>query len=214
MLPANTWCLDVEIASAIPDYKKEGFYFRPDIRYCKSWGDHGGMGIAVIAVARPDGSDVRVFTGERGLRIPERGYYDLLDFSRFLKEEVRLLVTYNGRMFDGKVLAAGGFHIPNGKHLDLLYEIKQAIKQAAPKGYKLEDVSLRCGGPGKTGKGEDAPILWQCGRKDEVIDYCRNDIKMTCAIASWYADNFARLPSPDPFFHVQLRYPQEVMTDG
>jgi len=214
MFPPNTWCLDVEIANAIPDYKRPGFYFRPDIYYCKDWGDHAGMGIAVIVVARPDDSDVRVFTGERGLRVPEKGYYDLLDFSRFLAEEARLLITYNGRMFDGKVLASKGFHIPPTRHLDFLFEIKQAIKQVAPKGYKLEDVSLRCGGPKKTGQGAEAPILWQRGQKDTVIEYCKNDIKMTCALARWYADNFARLPSPDPLLHVQLRYPQEVMING
>lgn len=33
-------------------------------------------------------------------------------------------------------------------------------------------------GKGKSGNGELAPILWQDGKHQQVIDYCLNDVKL------------------------------------
>jgi hypothetical protein len=52
-----------------------------------------------------------------------------------------------------------------------------------PKGwsYKLDAIA-KANGMAKTGTGELAPIMWQRGQKQEVIDYCLNDVRVTTAI--------------------------------
>lgn len=44
--------------------------------------------------------------------------------------------------------------------------------------YSLGALGAANGFP-KTGTGELAPKLWQEGRKNDVADYCRNDVKVT-----------------------------------
>ncbi len=217
MFPVRSWCFDLEIACAIPDYKNGPHPHTgnrlPGIRYCKHWGDHAGMGIATLVVTRPNGSDMMAFVGDDldpGY-IRELGAWPLREFQS-LVSATELFISYHGRFFDAKVLAAKGFHIPERQHLDFYYEIKKSLRLAAPKGYKMADVSMRCGGPNKTEDGAMAPILWQQGHHMRVIDYCKGDLSCLGFITKYYNNSGGRLPSPDPLFQVQLRSPSEVMT--
>lgn len=205
MFPLNTWCFDLEIANPIPDRNKP---LLPGYRYCMHWGDHSGMGIACIAACRPDGSDVRTFTNDPDLIRPA-GVLHIMDFLALLRD-AELVIGYGSRGFDGKVLAARGVYIPRMKHLDLLFEVKKALRNQAPKGYKLNDISKRCGGPEKSGSGADAPFLWQQGKKEEVIAYCKNDVLMLAAVASHYAITGGYVPSFPPSVPLLLRTPAQI----
>lgn len=202
MFPANTWCFDLEIVNAICG---KGETPVPGIRYCGGWGDHAGMGISVLVAARPDGSEVSVFIGDP---FPESNlvYNDLRAFQDLVRD-AELLVGHNSISFDAKVLAARGIMIPPKKHLDFYHEVKLATRNQFPRGYKLDELSRRCGGPGKSGDGALAPHDWQRGKHQQVIDYCKNDIVMTCAIAAYYRDNNGKVPSSQSGYDVQLRAP-------
>lgn len=211
MFPPNTWIFDAEIENAIPTKDVPN---RPGYRYCKHWGDHAGMGVACVVIARPDGSDVKRFANEFVGNIATAGmraYDGPLHLSHLwpVVESADLLVGYGSRPFDAKLLAAYGLYINPRKHLDLLFEVKKSIRNQAPKGWKLHDVSLRCGGPAKTASGADAPFMWQDGRYQEVIDYCANDIQMICAVVQRYILTGGLLPAPD-LSPVRLRTPQQI----
>jgi hypothetical protein len=209
-LPANSWLFDLEILKAIPEKGKQRDW---RFQYCKHWGDHEGMGISVLAAAKPDLSFHRVFVpdfcpydGKREILDREPMHHSLLP--QFF-QSCDMVIGYNSRFFDYKVLAAQGIHIPVYKHLDILFEIKKKLRQAAPKGYKMEALSQRCGGPGKTEDGAQAPILWQMGEKQRVIDYCCNDLAMLSAIVQFYAMNDYCVPTPEGL-RLRLRSPLQI----
>jgi hypothetical protein len=214
LYPQNTWCFDLEIVKAIQGKNEQQ---QPGIAYCKGWNDHAGMGISVLVVARPDGSDMKAFIGD-GIAATEYGEcYPLGCFSSgfpTILQNADLLIGHNSRSFDAKVLAARGFHIPETKHLDFYHEVKLALKQPFPRGYNLNALSQRCGGPSKTDDGALAPHLWQQGERKRVVDYCKNDILMTCAIAQYYHKSGGRLPAVLTGESVTLRTPGEIYVRG
>jgi len=195
MLPANSWTFDLEIVKAILG-KNETLV--PGVQYCGGWGDHAGMGVSVLVAQNVVNSEMRVFIGDWGPPIigpdiTNSGYYHIGDFQRLIND-ADLLIGHNSRGFDAKVLAAKGIILPPEKHLDFYHEVKTATRNQFPRGYGLEALSERCNGPKKSGDGALAPILWQQGRKQEVIDYCKNDIVMTTAIARFYNLNGGMVP--------------------
>ena len=44
--------------------------------------------------------------------------------------------------------------------------------------YKLDAIA-RANGMAKSGDGQMAPLLWQQGKRQEVIDYALNDVRIT-----------------------------------
>lgn len=212
MLPSNSWCYDLEIVNAIPTKGEDP---EPGISYCHGWGDHFGMGISVLVAAKVDGTALRVFIGDPTAMLITQGSDTLEPLHAFqqLVNEADLLIGYGSRQFDVKVLNSKGMVIPPRKHLDLHHEIKLALHNYFPKGFKLDLLSERCGGPRKTGDGARAPHLWQQGRRREVIDYCRNDILMTVAIARYYALNGACIPDLGGKL-IRLRTPTAIALEG
>lgn len=205
MFPPNTWLFDLEILNPIPG---EGGSRVPGVQYCRHWGDHWGMGISVLVAARPNGADMRLYTNDVVPQIDVPIHH----LSAFALEVAQdgYFVGYNSRFFDAKVLAAKGIYIPEERHYDYYAEIKKATRLAAPKGYKQDAVAQRCGGPAKNGEGAMAPILWQQGRREEVMRYCCNDITQLVAISQHAVKSGFSLPSPDGFNSIQLRYPEDV----
>jgi hypothetical protein len=206
MFPPNTWVFDLEIMNAIPDKKTPPL---PGVRYCKHWGDHSNMGISVISLSRPDGSEIQDFTGDPHMPM-NAAIGTLMDFNTII-QKADLVITYGGRVFDSKVLAARGIYIRPAYHLDFLYEVKKAINNQAPKGWKLSDAAQRVGFAPKDFDGALAPIYWQQGRYSEVIEYCHTDVYRTCALAQFYAGNGASLIGPDST-RVALRTIPQIIT--
>lgn len=210
MLPANSWTFDLEIVNAILG---KGEIPVPSIRYCLGWGDHAGMGVSVLVAEHVASGEVRVFIGDMspsqdGSIFSQEPYHHLGDFQKLI-HEADLLIGHNSRGFDAKVLAAKGFVIPPTKHLDFYHEVKGALRNQFPKGYNLNDLSVRCGGPAKSGDGGLAPHDWQKGKRQQVVDYCKNDIRMTTAIAKFYARNSGSVVAFNGEL-LRLRSPQAI----
>lgn len=199
MFPSNTWCFDLEIIKAI---LSKGEVPVPGIAYCNGWTDYLGMGVAILVARRLDNADNKIaFTGDPLFQ--QVGILPLSDF-QLLVDRADLLIGHNSRGFDAKVLQANGVIIPERKHLDFYHEVKLAQKTNFPKGFKLELLSPRCGGPSKTDSGALAPHRWQRGEKLRVLDYCRNDIEMVRAVALYYALHGGSIPDLQGG-HVRLR---------
>lgn len=204
MFPPNTWVFDLEIVKAIP---QKGEVPKAGIQYCRHWGDHANMGISVICAARPNGAEMHTYVCDPYVKLPVYG--TLMDFYR-LAAEADFIVGYGSFTFDAKVLQAKGVHLRPSHHLDLLREVKKAINNQAPKGWKLSDASQRIGYEAKDFDGAMAPIAWQQGRHQEVIEYCQLDVMRTCALAVYYANNGASLLGPEGL-SISLRTLPEIM---
>ncbi|HVJ06593.1 MAG TPA: ribonuclease H-like domain-containing protein [Candidatus Saccharimonadales bacterium] len=105
------------------------------------------------------------------------------DVSELVAELKRFerIVTYNGERFDFTVLS--GYTSTRGlptRSFDVLVHLTQTI------GYrvKLDDVAFHTLGVGKNGDGLEAVRLWREGKKDAVIDYCKNDVELLMRVVA------------------------------
>lgn len=118
------------------------------------------------------------------------------DFDRFqtIVNRADEIVGFNSHSFDDPLCAAHGIQIEST--IDLLAEVRvltgmprHYVRGKTRAGYSLERLALANLGRGKTGTGANAPKLWQAGKKDEVVAYCLNDIKLTKALYDRWLDN-------------------------
>lgn len=192
----NVLIYDTEIINCIPSKSKK---IDNDLSYCQGWDHYSGMGISVIGTWR--NYDL-VQIGKSYLTIPKiLGKYQAfvnynnlinkhlgnnLDSFNYLQKIINIadkIIGFNSTLFDDKLCQANGINIQT--NYDLLSEIRIASNQPAQyvsgltrKGYALKDLSSANLTINKTSTGELAPVLWQKGKKQEVIDYCLNDVKI------------------------------------
>jgi len=184
---------DCEIIRAIPDKHAEPL---PGIEYCEGWRDFERMGISVIGAYDYETDRYRVFL--------EDGFQE---FGELLTE--RTAVAFNGRAFDDKLVAAHG--MPTGDTYDIFAEILDAAGTKKFAGYGLDAVCERNLGLRKTGNGALAPILWQQGKRGQVIDYCLQDVKMERTLLDLIRAR-GEVISPVTELVLRVRKPEEVFS--
>lgn len=169
----NRLIYDIEIANPIPN-KDE--ILIGGIDYARNWGDFEGMGIAVIGYKWNDEPADHCFNTA-----------SFLDLLIAIDDENYKLVGFNSRSFDDHLLAASGLEGVT-THYDLLEEIRiaagfKANFQSVPRGYSYSlDAISKANGFAKTGDSKEAPLLWQRGEKQRVIDCAMVDCDVTSAI--------------------------------
>lgn len=166
--------LDTEIIAApvSSDKRKDGY------KYANGWEDYIGMGISVCVIYDYKTNQYYEFT-ESILNTKHNEMQSIID-------NAEIICGFNHIKFDVPLLEAHGFNFSD-KHLyDILLQLWFAAglnKNYNPKthgGYSLNAVCKNnLDGAQKNGSGADAPILWQDGKYNEVIQYCRNDVKLT-----------------------------------
>ncbi|MBD2394182.1 hypothetical protein H6G11_07905 [Cyanobacterium aponinum FACHB-4101] len=187
---------DAEIINCIPSKTEK---IDHNLSYCRGWDDYLGMGISVVGtwrnydllkmgkicltIPKPLGIH-EAFVNENNVQNQHLG--NNLDSFNYLQKIIYRadkIVGFNSTAFDDKLCQANGIDITT--NYDLLSEIRIATNQPAKyvygltrKGYALKDLSRANLTINKTSTGELAPVLWQKGKKQEVIDYCLNDVKI------------------------------------
>lgn len=172
------YCIyDLEIIQAIPP-KDEADRIE-GIQYCAGWSDFKNMGISVGAICYL--SDLN---GEYEVSHPI-GFTDIEDliYETDTTEIDGLHYKFGGfnsKKFDDSLMKANGFNVSSD--FDILEMVLQAAGMENIKYWEMEpkrsyslDRITRANGMEKTGRGDLAPILWQQGKKREVLDYCKND---------------------------------------
>ena len=153
----------------------------PGIEYADDWQDYRGMGIACICAYDTEADRFRVFGGYDGARLPFTGTSpdttgsDLERFAAFAAN--RQVIGWNNRRFDDPLLAAHGIDVLGS------WDIKAALMQAGcggQRGNSLEAfAAANLTGAGKSMTGAMAPVWWQRGQRERVIDYCLQDANLT-----------------------------------
>ena len=144
----------------------------PGIEYAADWQDYHTMGIACICAYDYEDDRFRVFGGSEGLHAARN---DLDRFAAFAAN--RIVVGWNNRRFDDQLLAAHGVDVVDS------WDIKAALMQAGcggQRGNSLEAfAAANLSGTGKSMTGDMAPVWWQRGQRERVIDYCLQDVNLT-----------------------------------
>lgn len=164
----NVLLYDAEIKKCIPSKKQKP---QPDLQFCKNWRDYKGMGISTVSWAWLDSELSYAFDWEDEVK---RGFF--VDAVKFAD----VVAGFGSRVFDDKLLQAHGVDIQT--HYDILEEIRFAAfghttRKGIPQRYSYKlDAIANANGMAKTGNGALAPELWQQGFRQDVLDYCRNDV--------------------------------------
>lgn len=176
---------DCEILNVIPNSMTRG---APEegVKYCKGWGDFEGMGISVIC-AYVWGEGYRVFLAD-----------NLPEFTALAGAESTILVGFNNRAFDDKLVAAHSTFVPEHRSWDLLREVRRA-KGANPDAPGsgtggLNGLAIANFLQGKQSTA-NAPRDWQQGLHGKVIDQCLNDVIITKKLVELALDYRLRDPA-------------------
>lgn len=171
----KTLFYDCEIVNCIPP--KNGCK-NPRFTYCKGWDDYKGMGISVIGC----------YTSWHGYHAISAGN---LEIFQALVNKADEIIGFNSISFDDKLCRANDINITTT--IDLLCEVRKLagmpphyVKGITRGGYSLECLAMENLCEGKSGTGKLAPELWQLGKKDEVIAYCLNDVKLLVELYKLY----------------------------
>ncbi|HEV8677637.1 MAG TPA: ribonuclease H-like domain-containing protein [Candidatus Paceibacterota bacterium] len=110
------------------------------------------------------------------------------DFPQMWKlfESADVLVSYNGDHFDIPILNkyyAGD--LGKIKSVDLLKEVREVLGRR----LKLQSIAEATLGRGKSSDGLEAMDWWAQGKKDEVMKYCLDDVKLTNEIYEYAKKN-------------------------
>jgi hypothetical protein len=153
---------DTEIVRKIPDSGEERI---PGIEYCNGWTDFVGMGIAVLCA-------IDLWTDRAHVFLED----NLDDFAKLVAARGNLVIGYNSKRFDDKLLAAHEIRVETA--YDLGEEILSAIKsrrKLVKGGQTLSEIARVNLNAQKALDGAQAPVLWQQGKRGQVINYCMKD---------------------------------------
>jgi hypothetical protein len=164
---------DIEIVKAIPDKKVPPV---AGVQYCEGWRDFAGMGIAVLCAIDADEQVARVFLED-----------NLSAFAEWSKDAI--LCGHSNHQFDDQILKALGLWTAAGSY-DILRHLRAAVGEPmdftpgrTKGGRKVDDIArLNLNGMQKSLDGGQAPVLWQQGRRGQVIDYCCRDVAIEYAL--------------------------------
>ena len=154
---------DLEIKNAIPDPKKDPI---EGIKYCKSWGDHAGMGISVLVAYNYRLGLLGIFMDD-----------NQDEFKEWI-EKTDAIIGFNSDRFDNPVLKANwGITVPKDKSYDSYKYIKSGCG-GGPGSLSLDSIAKANEYITKSGNGALAPIWYQRGQIGKLINYCTTDVRI------------------------------------
>lgn len=203
---------DCEIINCIPSNNLD-----TDKYYaCEGWHDFQNMGISVIGFAHNfdlfDNQKINFFNVLsvdfildkicKNYKNPKLNFesfiliYYRLKYFLDLIDKSDYFIGFNNHSFHDNLISSNHINLPTEKSIDLLTDIREASGQPrsytpgiTPGGYSLDAIAKANLNYGKSGSGALAPQLWQDGKYDDVISYCKDDINLTIQIAKlFYSD--------------------------
>jgi hypothetical protein len=169
---------DIEIARVLPENETNWKSLRP-------------LGITCAATLSSDNELITWHNKEPGGQPGDRmNQADLLKMVNYLEQAVAngyTILTWNGMGFDFDILSeeSGLFDICRKlawKHVDMMFHF--FCLKGFPLG--LDKAAKGMGLPGKTAgmTGDMAPILWNEGKRQQVLEYVSQDVRTTLDLAA------------------------------
>ena len=166
------------------------------------WKGQRPLGISCAAVL-PDGMEPYFWTGKP--QLSQSGVKSSVKMLYWLIEKGYTVVTWNGAAFDFDILAEeSGEHEACAQlamnHVDLMAIVVATQghylgldKAAVGCGVesKLKSVTLKDGSTHEAMNGAAAPELWQAGETEAVIEYLKQDVRTTLAVAQNWAETMS-----------------------
>lgn len=153
--------------------------------YAQGWEDYKGMGIAVCVWYDYMTDQFYYFTEDDIIKDGNVITYkqNAEIFQSTIKQK-ELVCGFNINKYDNNMLKAHGFNIKDDRCYDIYRHWMQSVglnpdvwNVKTHSGYSLDAMLSANSFPAKTGNGADAPYMWQDGRKQEVINYCIEDVR-------------------------------------
>lgn len=125
------------------------------------------------------GMDAESGTRDNFMFSPGADVAALMDALAVRLEDADVIVAYNGRGFDFRMLAAHHFGVDQvNRWLRKLADPFEAVRYGCGSWVKLDEMLAANGLPRKTGDGRDAVNWWKAGEHDKVLDYCACDVQL------------------------------------
>lgn len=172
---------DIEISKCVPDGETD-------------WTAHRPLGISCWAIACQNSSGKIITTAmhgedEQGRATPQMSREECVGTVEMLQEYVGegyTIVGWNSLSFDFDILAEeSGMHAEccelAKNHVDLMFQV------FCQRGHPLA-LNTAAKGMGLSGKidgmdGSQAPVLWQAGEYQKVLEYLAQDVRCTLEVA-------------------------------
>eukprot|EP01127_Copromyxa_protea_P007295 TRINITY_DN17208_c0_g1_i1.p1 TRINITY_DN17208_c0_g1~~TRINITY_DN17208_c0_g1_i1.p1 ORF type:complete len:288 (-),score=63.80 TRINITY_DN17208_c0_g1_i1:72-935(-) len=157
----------------------------------KDYQTFSSPGIACVATLSSDGEKKLFYSGAgTGIVNEKLSTEDCKEVIQHLKDSVKAgysIVTWNGTGFDFPILAQEVPSLESDIQELALHHIDIMFLLFCMKGFPLS-MEAAAKGMGISGaktimKSEDVPKMWNSGKKQEVIDYVSEDVKVTIELA-------------------------------
>lgn len=124
------------------------------------WGNIRGFGLAVAVTWDKQNGFRRWFESDAENLVAEL-------------ETFTHIVTFNGNRFDFEVLSA---YVPIHKLKDRSFDVHELLHKQLGHRVKLDQLARDTLGTAKSGDGLQAVEWWRAGKKDQVAQYCEQDV--------------------------------------
>lgn len=151
------------------------------------WKQYRPFGISCAATLRSDEAAPTLWTSVfyQGA-MKQTAVCNLVDYLRYRQQDGYTIVTWNGAGFDFDVLAEESGMVDECRelalnHVDMFFHIFCLLGY----GPGLDRIAkgMGLGGKPEGMDGAKAPVLWQLGQYQKVLDYLSNDVRMTLNLA-------------------------------
>ena len=124
------------------------------------WGNIRGFGMAVAVTWDKEHKFRRWFEADA-----ERLVQELETYTH--------IVTFNGNRFDFEVLRA---YVPVHRLQEISLDVHELLFKQLGHRVKLDQLAKETLGTAKSGDGLQAVEWWRAGKKDQVAEYCEQDV--------------------------------------
>jgi hypothetical protein len=184
-LSTNNWYMVFDIETK--KYPTRPKFDVPDEWVAGGWHDYMGMGIACVGfvLVSLDYGDVT-----KSKKMPCGVTGDLEEVARVLdvvKAYGWALSGFNTKSFDANLLKAHGFDLHGLHHYDVFDQVTKALNiasdnRSAMRGLGLDAIAKANNCPAKSGKGVDAPKMYQLGQIEKLHAYCLDDCDVEASL--------------------------------
>ena len=151
----------------------------------EDWQSHRPLGIACAAFASRTQSKIFAADADKSQMTPDQ-VGEMVGWIENLVRHGAVMVTWNGLHFDWPVIAeeSGAFDACQNlalEHVDMMYHLFCA--KGFPLSLAVAADGMKVGSKTKNVTGNLAPVMWDEGKRQEVMDYCMQDTLLTLNLA-------------------------------